>query len=330
MGAERIPKISVIAPVYGVERFIVRAAESMMKQTLRDVEFIFVDDCTTDGSVDVLRKVVECYPWREVHILRHDVNCGLPAARNTGLDIARGEYIFHWDSDDFAEPDMLESLYDVAKASGADYVWCDWFLTFGTNSRIMPQPSATTPREALSIALAGGMKYNVWNKLVSRRLYFETGIRFPHGRSMGEDMTMIKLLVHATVVGHMAKPLYHYIRTNTGAMTQVYSSRHLEELQCNTADLCDYLRAEVTDGAIEQEINWFKLNVKLPFLFTGRKDDLRLWRSWYKEADAYIMSNHRQAFRTRLLQWTAAHHLSLINLLYNALIYKVIYGVIYR
>ena len=71
-------------------------------------------------------KVVECYPWREVHILRHDVNRGLPAARNTGLDIARGEYIFHWDSDDFAEPGYApKSLYDVAKASGADYVWCD-------------------------------------------------------------------------------------------------------------------------------------------------------------------------------------------------------------
>lgn len=330
MAAERIPKVSVIAPVYGVERFIGRAVESMMAQTLDDVEFIFVDDCTPDGSVSVLRDVVVRYPERQVRILRHDVNRGLPAARNTGLDAARGEYIFHWDSDDFAEPDMLERLYSEATAMGRDYVWCDWFLTFSTNSRVMRQPSAATPREALSIVLAGGMKYNVWNKLVARRLYDETGIRFPESRAMGEDMTMIKLLAKARSVGHVDCPLYHYIRTNSGAMTQIYSPRHLEELRRNTADVCDYLQTEISDAAIDREINWFKLNVKLPFLFSGRKADMKLWRQWFPESNGSIMSNRRQALRTRVLQWTAAHRLGVVNDLYNILVFRIIYGVIYR
>ena len=320
MAYERTPKVSVIAPV----------VESMMKQTLDDVEFIFVDDCTPDASIDILREVVSHYPDRQVRILRHNVNRGLPAARNTGIDVARGEYIFHWDSDDYAEPEMLEQLYAKANAASCDYVWCDWFLTFDTNSRIMTQPLAETSREALSIALSGGMKYNVWNKLVARRLYIDTGIRFPEGCSMGEDMTMLKLLAKANSVGYVAKPFYHYIRTNTGAMTQVYSPRHLEELRNNTADLCDFLRAEVSDNNIEREINWFKLNVKLPFLFSGRKSEMRLWKSWYKEADKFIMSNKRQALRTRVLQWMAAHRLGIVNQLYNALVFKFIYGIIYR
>lgn len=330
MAYERTPKVSVIAPVYGVERFIARAVESMMKQTLDDVEFIFVDDCTPDSSIDIIRKVTSHYPDRQVRIIRHEVNRGLPAARNTGIDAACGEYIFHWDSDDYAESEMLETLYHEALIHGYDYVWCDWFLTFNTNSRIMPQPTATTSREALTIALSGGMKYNVWNKLVSRCLYGSTAIRFPEGRSMGEDMTMLKLLAKASCVGYVAKPFYHYIRTNTGAMTQVYSPRHLEELRNNTADLCNFLRAEVNDNNIEQEINWFKLNVKLPFLFSGRKSEMKLWKSWYKEADKYIMSNKRQALRTRILQWTAAHRLGIVNHLYNALVFKFIYGVIYK
>ena len=330
MAYERTPKVSVIAPVYGVERFIARAVESMMKQTLDDVEFIFVDDCTPDSSIDIIRKVTSYYPDRQVRIIRHEVNRGLPAARNTGIDAACGEYIFHWDSDDYAEPDMLEALYAGAQAGNCDYVWCDWFLTFGTNSRVMIQPEVTTPRGALSIALAGAMKYNVWNKLVSRCLYGSTAIRFPEGCSMGEDMTMLKLLAKASCVGYVAKPFYHYIRTNTGAMTQAYSPRHLEELRNNTADLCNFLRAEVNDNNIEQEINWFKLNVKLPFLFSGRKSEMKLWQSWYKEADKYIMSNKRQALRTRILQWTAAHRLGIVNHLYNALVFKFIYGVIYK
>lgn len=330
MAYEKIPKVSVIAPVYGVECFIGHAVESMMRQTLDDVEFIFVDDCTPDSSIDIVHDISSRYPARKVRILRHEVNRGLPAARNTGLEAARGEYIFHWDSDDYAEPDMLEALYAEAQAGNCDYVWCDWFLTFGTNSRVMIQPGATTPREALSIALSGGMKYNVWNKLVARKLYDVTGIHFPEGRSMGEDMTMLKLLAKANCVGHVAKPLYHYIRTNNGAMTQVYSPRHLEELRQNTADLCNFLLAEINDGNKEQEINWFKLNVKLPFLFSGRKSEMRLWKSWYKEADKYIMSNKRQALRTRVLQWMAAHRLGVVNTLYNTLVFKFIYGVIYK
>lgn len=330
MAYEKIPKVSVIAPVYGVECFIGHAVESMMRQTLDDVEFIFVDDCTPDSSIDIVHDISSRYPARKVRIIRHEVNRGLPAARNTGLEAARGEYIFHWDSDDYAEPDMLEALYAEAQAGNCDYVWCDWFLTFGTNSRVMIQPGATTPREALSIALSGGMKYNVWNKLVARKLYDVTGIRFPEGRSMGEDMTMLKLLAKANCVGHVAKPLYHYIRTNNGAMTQVYSPRHLEELRQNTADLCNFLLAEINDGNKEQEINWFKLNVKLPFLFSGRKSEMRLWKSWYKEADKYIMSNKRQALRTRVLQWMAAHRLGVVNTLYNTLVFKFIYGVIYK
>lgn len=330
MADERIPEISVIAPVYGVENFIGRAAESMMKQTFTDVEFIFVDDCSPDRSIDILRSVIARYPKRSVQILRHNKNLGLPAARNTGLEAARGKYIFHWDSDDYAEPELLESLYNKAENEGCDYVWCDWFLTFGSNSRLMRQPDAESPREALSIALSGGMKYNVWNKLVARRLYEGNDIRFPEGYAMGEDMTMIKLLAKAQKTAHVAKPLYHYIRTNAGAMTQVYSQQHLEQLQHNTASLYDYLRREVSDNAINQELNWFKLNVKLPFLFSGCKSDMKLWRSWYKEADKYIMSNRRQALRTRILQWTAAHHFDIVNHAYNALVLKFIYGVIYK
>lgn len=332
MENEKIPKVSVIVPVYGVEKYIGRAVASMMEQTLDDVEFIFIDDCTPDRSIEILHKVLSCFPNRisQVKILKHDVNRGLPAARNTGLAAAYGEYIFHWDSDDYAEPYMLECLYKEAKTNGCDYVWSDWFLTFNSNSRIMHQPSAATPREALTTILAGNMKYNVWNKLVARTLYADTDIRFPEGRSMGEDMTMIKLLAQANSVGHVAKPFYHYIRTNACAMTQIYSSKHLQELRCNTADTCSYLRCEVVDETIEKEICWFKLNVKLPFLFSERKSDRQLWQQWYPEANGEIMSNCTQSLRTRLLQWTAAHGLSFVNSVYNALVFKFIYGVIYK
>ena len=176
-------KVSVIVPIYKVERFIARCVTSLMKQTLQDVEYIFVDDATPDQSLSILQEVLVAYPERKkyVKILHHKDNQGLPAARNTGLEVSEGEYIFHCDSDDYVEPDMLETLYNEALKNNADIVWCDWFLTFGQNERYMKQPNYNTPLEAVKAMLGGAMKFNVWNKLVKRELYQKNAITFPAG-----------------------------------------------------------------------------------------------------------------------------------------------------
>ena len=168
-------KVSVVVPVYRVEKFIRYCAETLMQQTLKEVEYIFVNDATPDHSMEILQEVLICYPERQddIIIVTHEVNKGLPAARNTGLQIAQGEYIFHCDSDDFVEPDMLEVLYTEAVRKEADIVWCDWFLSFEKNERYMKQPSFDTAHKALKAMLGGGMKYNVWNKLVRHKLYVD-------------------------------------------------------------------------------------------------------------------------------------------------------------
>lgn len=99
-------KLSVIIPFYGVEKYIARCTESLMRQTMQDdIEFIFINDTTIDDSLDILKKVLSEYPERkeQVSILHHEKNKGLPAARNTGFAAARGKYIYHCDSDDYLE-----------------------------------------------------------------------------------------------------------------------------------------------------------------------------------------------------------------------------------
>ncbi len=186
-------KVSVVVPIYKVEAFIAKCAESLLSQTLDDVEFIFVDDATPDRSMELLQQCIERHPHRkgQVKVLHHERNRGLPAARNTGLAAAEGEYVFHCDSDDFVEPDMLEVLYGVAQERNADIVWCDWYLSFEHSERYMKQPDYATPLDALKAMLAGQMKFNVWNKLVRRNLYADHRIFFPrricHGRGHDND-----------------------------------------------------------------------------------------------------------------------------------------------
>ena len=120
------PNVSVIVPVYGVEHYIERCARSLFSQTFRSVEFIFVNDCTKDGSMNVLSEVMKEYPEVDVKVIDLERNMGLPQARRAGVGQATGDYILHVDSDDWIEPNMVERLYERAEETGADMVCCDW------------------------------------------------------------------------------------------------------------------------------------------------------------------------------------------------------------
>lgn len=323
-------KVSVIIPIYGVEKFIGRCAETLMQQTLKEVEYVFVDDATPDRSMEVLQEVLARYPERQenIVIITHETNRGLPAARNTGLQMAQGEYVFHCDSDDFVEPDMLETLYTEAVRCQADIVWCDWFLSFERNERYMKQPSFDTAQEALKAMLSGGMKYNVWNKLVRRSLYADYQVSFPAGYGMGEDMTMMWLFAHAGRVAYVPKAFYHYVKLNTGAMSHVYSDRHKEELKYNVSRIAEILLG-MYGSALEKEIAFLKLEAKFPFLLMGDTRLYRLWKEWYPEANPYILQNRSISARSRWLQWCAWKNQFWLVWVYNQL-FHLVYKVWYR
>ena len=287
-----------------------------MEQTLEDVEFIFVDDASPDGSAAVLQEVVSRYPSREVKILRHEVNRGLPAARNTGLAAASGEYIYHCDSDDYLEKDALEKLLAAATAAGADFAYCDFFLETDTSSRVLDNPSFTDPGRMIREGfLSGRMKYNVWNKLVSRSVYERSAALFPEGHSMGEDMTMILIALSATRTVHVPEPLYHYMRTNPAAFTARSVAPRLADIRFNA----DRTLSAIERRAEPEYVAFFKLSLKLPFLFSGSDEDYRLWHEWYPEANTYIMRNRFLPLRTRLVQLAARLHLRPLVRLYATL-----------
>lgn len=324
-------KVSVIIPVYRVEKFIEKCAASLFSQTLDDVEFIFVDDASPDNSMAVLEECIQQYPQRkaQIRMLVHKENKGLPAARNTGLAVASGEYVFHCDSDDFVEPDMLETLYDEAKKKDADIVWCDWYLSFEHNERYMKQPDYATPMEALKAMLAGLMKFNVWNKLVRRRLYVDNQIAFPAGYAMGEDMTMMLLFAVAGRVAYIPQAFYHYVKLNTEAYSQNFSLNHLESVKHNIRTVELFLHSRL-GNALDLEIACMKLEAKFPFLMSDRKEMYRLWERTYPEANAYILRNHYISRRRRWVQWCAAKRLWFLVRLHGWIVGKLIYGIIYR
>ena len=324
--------ISIIIPIFKVRNFIERCVCSLFEQTLKDVEYIFVDDASPDDSIDILKSCIDRYPERkgQVVILTHEHNQGLPAARNTGLAVATGEYVFHCDSDDFVEKDMLEEMYKAAKEKDADMVYCDFYLSFEKNERYMSNPVYETADSMLRQGLLGGnMKYNVWNKLVRRSLYTDNDILFPAGHAMGEDMTMIRLAACAKSVAYVPKAFYHYVKLNTNAYSATMSERHKVDIRFNVDQTVEFLEKKF-GNAIDKEISFFKLNTKLPFIITDDASQYEVWKEWWPEANKYICENKQQAFRTRLVQWFAAKGQFWAVKIYFKVVYKLVYGIIYR
>lgn len=300
--------ISIIVPVYGVEPFVERCVRALMEQTQQEgVEYIFVDDASPDRSMEIVRRTVEEYPERseQVKILTHRQNRGLPAARNTGLEAASGEYVMHIDSDDYCEPQMLTAMLEKAMETDADMVWCDWYLTGENSERQMHMPDYATAVDATKAMLGGAMKYNVWNKMTRRRIFTDNSLRFPDGQPMGEDMTMIMAAACCRKTAHVNKPLYHYRRTNAGAMTQAYSDRNLEQLRSNVDRISDFIATKRPD--LTPELDFFKLQAKFPFLLMKpHKRGFRLWKEWWPEANRSISNNLHMTCHSRIAQRLAA------------------------
>lgn len=320
-------KLSVIIPIYNVEPYIERCVRMLLGQDVPDVEYIFVDDGSPDGSIEKACRVAKEYPasLERVKILCHETNRGLPAARNTGMGAATGDYVFHIDSDDYLKAGALTKMIDAIRLSDADIIYTDWCLTFPKSQRIMREPECATPEEALRHLLHGTMKHNVWNKLVRRSLYTENGITFPEGHGMGEDMTMVMLFACAKTVKHLSEPLYHYMRENENAFTAHPSEHSYDDLRFNAQRVIDYLKGKVS----EEDLACFKLNVKFPFIISGRRKDYQRWNEWFPEANQYIRS-HRNSCRAKLLEQCASKKFYSVLQAYYYCFHKVIYSYVFR
>jgi glycosyltransferase involved in cell wall biosynthesis len=325
-----IPTISIIVPIYGVEKFIARCARSLFDQTSDSVEYIFVNDCTKDKSMEVLHTIIQEYKKYNLHVkvVSHTENKGLPSARNTGLNIATGEYIFHCDSDDWLEKGAIAQWIDTINRTHADIIWFDYFLSFKENERRFTQKEVETPMDCLKGMLSGSMKYNVWNKISKRQLYTEHQIHFPDGYGMGEDMTIIRLFAYAQTVTYLPKALYHYVQLNQNAYTKTCSEQYLLQIRHNADEI---LRALSTTlgGRLDKELQFFKLNIKFPFLISNNKESYLRWLEWYPEANRYIDQNLSFSLRARCIQKAAIHH-QFWFLRLHYLLFKIKYGVIYK
>ncbi len=221
------PLVSVIVPVYQAESYLPRCLDSLLAQTLTELEVILVDDGSTDATPAVCARYASSDP--RVKVIQQP-NRGVAAARNAGFDIARGEYVIHCDADDWVDPQMYQLLYKRAAASRADLVSCDFVREYADRSLLDPQlPDPLTPAGMLLAILDVKVYGSVWNKLIRRDAILASGVRFDESLAVYEDQCFLCLLLkHLAKIDHISLPLYHYdCHSNPRSLISAPSPAHL-------------------------------------------------------------------------------------------------------
>ncbi len=209
--------ISIIVPIYNVEKYLDECIESILKQTYAEFELILVDD----GSVDSSGQKADEWSKKDSRItVIHKENGGLSSARNTGIRAANGEYLFFVDSDDYIADNCLEVLLRRSVEENADIVSCKfynlWVNACRAETRMPSDDVVIEPNVYLERVYLYGVYTIVWNKLYKRELF--EGLSFEEGR-LNEDAIIIpRLIEKANRIAHSSEALYYYRRRRSGIM----------------------------------------------------------------------------------------------------------------
>ena len=292
-----MPKVSVIIPVYGVEKYIERCARSLFEQTLDDIEYLFIDDCTPDRSIEILKHVLEEYPQRKSQVVLHrmEQNSGQAAVRKWGMQNATGEYIIHCDSDDWVDTDMYRAMYDKAKKEGVDVVVCDYILTDG--QKVLERIEGCGGKDLNSFLqrqLFQRDSWSLWNKLFRKTTCYKD-LNYPKG-DMGEDMAICtQMLLQCKAMAYVAEPYYNYF-VNSVSISNSRSAalhvRNFDRLKANT----DLIIGILKNRDIKYKrwvINGLQYNatITLMNIMHGNKEYRKKWMKTYPYANWLYLIN---------------------------------------
>ena len=249
------PKVSILVPVYGVERYIERCTESLMEQTYEDIEYIFVDDATPDRSIEILEDVVARYPKRrsQVRILQHKNNKGISAARNTAVAVAVGMYMLHVDSDDYIAKEAIEKLVYAAQTSKADIVIFDT-IELRKDGEVLLKAEYENRETYIKGLLQHTNRCAHWNKFYRTDFYKHTGIQSVENVRLGEDYAVTPRLVHqAKKISVLHEGLYYYETRNQSSYVHNLNRAAIESQHLADRVLVDYFRS-VPDKAVWADV----------------------------------------------------------------------------
>lgn len=213
-----MPKVSIIVPVYNSQRYLVECLESLVNQSLKDIEIVIIDD----GSKDNSAQIIEEYRSRYSSIIKvlSQKNSGQAVARNKGIQICTGDYIGFLDSDDTAELDMFEKMYATAKESDADFVYCDFYYVTDSGKQLSHLPKCEEPQKLILDCIVVP-----WNKLYKAEVIKNNNVYFPEGFFYEDTGWFVKTVPYIHKAIKLDEALVNHFKREGSSVTALDDKR---------------------------------------------------------------------------------------------------------
>lgn len=227
------PLVSVLIPVYKVEKYIEKCVTSVFEQDYENLQILLVDDCSPDNSIAIVKNMLHCYPKRinQVSILQHNINQGLAAARNTAVQFAKGEYLLHLDSDDYlVSKSCITDLVEEMILEDADVAIFDIMHVFPNKTIVESEDIPQDKDEYLCKIIERKVAVCVCGGIYKTSLYKDFHIEAPENLNYGEDYaTKPRLLYRAEKIIHIKRPYYAYTHINANSYTNQFKNSFIKE-----------------------------------------------------------------------------------------------------
>ena len=277
---DKTPTISIIVPVYNVEKYLRQCIDSILAQTYTDFELLLIDD----GSPDNSGNICDEYAQKDTRIrVFHKPNGGVSTARNLGIDNARGEYISFIDADDYVEPNFLEEMLNAMNRYNADLVCCG--LWENEKSNDINKRIRSTDRDKIYdmerglIELIVPDAYFGWcfNKFYKRSIVKNADIKFPEGIRYSEDWVfIINYIIHSSKIVYISKVLYHYMLNETSAINKISTNKGFDY------NYLDRLKAdEISYTMVKSLKDKSVMNVFYAYMFYSASEVARRFIPYY-------------------------------------------------
>lgn len=281
------PKVSIIVPIYNVEKFIEKCACSLLEQTYENIEYIFVNDASTDDSWSILNKLIKKYEDRDIKLLCNRENKGSSFTRNFGLQNSVGEYTTFCDSDDWIERDAIEIMVSTAIGSGCDVVVAPFYVnTFGKETILNFKEKDVYNLNKIAIDY---LHFSLCNKLIRSSWLKENYLFSIPSVDCWEDLSVIaRLYALEPKVELLNRPFYHYRKYEYHSLTSDSHERQLNDRMY----YADFLTKWFEERKIEQKysifLNHLQFMAKIKMLRTKPRQ-FRRWKSTYPASNNYIL-----------------------------------------
>jgi len=288
--------ISLIVPIYNAEQYLDECLNSLFSQTIaRQIEYIFINDASTDNSLNILQEKSKLHPELEIHIISNSENQGSASTRNTGIRYAHAPYLMFTDSDDWIEPNMASALLQKATDENAEIVSSDFYTNYPDRQRIF-RFDANETSILLNTANNDALHFSLWNKLFSRQLITDNMLYAIDGCNCWEDLSITAralALANKNVILH--QPFYHYRKSAGQTLTTQDHKRILQDHLRYVIALEDWFKGH-GDKFLQQHqqfIYRLKFVAKIKML-RGDVIEITRWKNTFTDTHKHIWNVAKQ------------------------------------